>query len=71
MSFPIRKNHIGKIWIPPSLSIVARFAIRVFERRSSISLVLRIGGLFAAASVEGLVIYPFSSGYNFLQLYNA
>jgi hypothetical protein len=38
------------MWIPPSLSSVAKFAIRVFERSSSISAELRRGGLVAAAS---------------------
>jgi len=50
ISLPIRRNHIGKMWIPPSLSSVAKFAIIVFERRSSISAELRIGGLVAEAS---------------------
>jgi len=56
MSLSIRRNYIGKMWIPPSLSSVAKFAIRVFERRSSISAELRTGGLVAAASDIELVI---------------
>jgi hypothetical protein len=55
MLLSIRRNHIGKLWIPPSLSSVAKFA-RVFERRSSISAELRTGGLVAAASDIELVI---------------
>jgi hypothetical protein len=50
IALPIRKNHIGKIWISTSLSSVAKFAIRVFERSSSISAELRIGVLVAVAS---------------------
>jgi hypothetical protein len=49
-------NHIGKIWMPPSLSTVAKFAIRVFERSSSISVEPRTGGLVAAALDIQLVI---------------
>src|SRR6476646_268570 len=45
ISLPIRRNHIGKMWIPPLLSSWTKFAIIVFERRSSISAELRIGGL--------------------------
>jgi hypothetical protein len=44
------------MWMPPSLSSVAKFAIRVFERSSSISVGLRTGGLVAAASDIQLVI---------------
>jgi hypothetical protein len=56
MSLSIRKNHIGKIWIPSSLSSIAKFAIIVFERSSSISVELRTGGLVIAASDIQLVI---------------
>jgi hypothetical protein len=56
MSLPIRRNHIGKMWMPPSVSSVAKFAIRVFERSTSISVELRTGGLVAKASDIQLVI---------------
>jgi hypothetical protein len=58
MSLSIRRNHIGKMWMSPSLSSVAKFAIRVFERSSSISVELRTGGLVAAASDIQIVISP-------------
>ena len=45
MSLPIRRNHIGKIWTSPLLSSVAKFAMRILERSSSISVELRSGGL--------------------------
>jgi hypothetical protein len=44
------------MWIPPSLSSVAKFAIRVFERSSSISIELSAGGLVAVAPDIQLVI---------------
>ena len=56
MSSATRRNHIGRMWMLPSLSSVARFAMSVIERSSSISAGLRTRGLFAAASGEGLVI---------------
>ena len=65
ISLPIRRNHIGKISIPPSLSSVAKFAIRVSERSSSISDELRIGGpsysgypryLIAPAKVLSMIV---------------
>ncbi|MDQ3851591.1 MAG: hypothetical protein M3299_02025 [Thermoproteota archaeon] len=42
----------------PSLSSVARFAISVIERSSSIPAGLRTRGLFAGASGERLVMSP-------------
>ena len=45
MSLPIRRNHIGKIWTSPLLSSVAKFAMRILERSSSISVELRSGEL--------------------------
>jgi hypothetical protein len=57
MSLSIRRNHIGKMRMPPSFSSVAKFAIRVFERSSSISVELRAGGLVAAASDIQLIIF--------------
>jgi len=54
---------MGRRWIPPSWSSVARFAMSVIERSSSISAELRIGSLSAAASEERLVI---SSSINIL-----
>src|SRR5919197_2401602 len=56
MSSPTRRNHMGRMWIPPSSSSVARLAMSVLERRSWISVSLRTGGLFAAASGEWSVI---------------
>ncbi|HZA49063.1 MAG TPA: hypothetical protein VE521_09100 [Nitrososphaera sp.] len=56
MSSPTRRNHMGSMWMLPSLSSVARFAMSVIERSSSISGRLRTRGLFAAASEERFVI---------------
>jgi hypothetical protein len=53
MSLPIRRNHMGRIWIPPSWSSVARFAMSVMESNSSISAELSTGGLFSIESWEG------------------
>ena len=57
MLLPIRRNHMGRRWIPPSLSVVARFAMRVIERSLSISVELRTGGLFSAMSGEWPVTF--------------
>ncbi|HET6808211.1 MAG TPA: hypothetical protein VFH28_04055 [Nitrososphaera sp.] len=47
---------MGIRWMPPSSSSVARFAISVFERSSSISVGLSTIGIFAAPSDERLVM---------------
>ena len=57
MLLPIRRNHMGRRWIPPSSSVVARFAMRVIERSLSISEELRTGGLFSTMSGEWPVTF--------------
>ena len=56
ISLPIRINHIGRRWIPPSSSVVLRFEIRVIERSLSISAELRNVGFVVAVAGERLVI---------------
>jgi len=57
MLLPIRRNHIGIICTLSSSSIVAKFAIRVFESSSSISIEVRECGLSATTSGTPLVKY--------------
>jgi hypothetical protein len=55
MSSPTRRNHMGRRWMLPSSSSVARFAMSVIERSFSISAGLRMRGLFEAMSGKRLV----------------
>jgi hypothetical protein len=47
---------MGRIWIPPSSSSVARLAMSVIDSSSLISAELSTSGMFEVESLEGLVI---------------
>jgi hypothetical protein len=71
VSSPTRRNHMGRRWMPPLWSSVARFAMSVIEKSLSISARRRTRGLFAALGSGLSYLFPSREGFSVKKPYTA